>query len=123
VFNIADFHVGERTLVIKRWSGRPPRARHTTPMISLDRLACRAYGAQALKETFGEDSPLATRMPATPATEVQHKDHRNTLDGKALQKTSVLAMAQAQTCHTSRTCTKVASEPVFVLTGVPIGRA
>ena len=49
-------------------------------MISLDRLACRAYEAQALKETFGEDSPLATRMPATPATEVQHKDHRNTLD-------------------------------------------
>ena len=36
-------------MVIKRWPGRPPRARHTTPMISLDRLVCRAYGAQALK--------------------------------------------------------------------------
>jgi hypothetical protein len=28
-----------------------------------------------------------------------------------LQKTPVLAMAQAQTCHRSRKCTKVASEP------------
>ena len=36
-------------VVIKRWPGRPPRARHTRPMISLDRLACRAYGALALK--------------------------------------------------------------------------
>jgi hypothetical protein len=62
-------------------------------MTSLDRLACRAYGAQALKETFGEDSPLATGMPATPATEAQHDDHRNALDRKVLQKTPVLAMA------------------------------
>ena len=28
-------------------------------------------------------------MPATPATKVQHEDHRNALDGKALQKTPV----------------------------------
>jgi hypothetical protein len=61
-------------------------------MISLDRLA----GAQALKETFGEDPQLATSMPATPATEAQHDDHRNALDGKVLQRTPVLAMAQAQ---------------------------
>jgi hypothetical protein len=61
-------------------------------MISLDRLA----GAQALKETFGEDPQLATSMPATPATEAQHEDHRNALDGKVLQRTPVLAMAQAQ---------------------------
>jgi hypothetical protein len=80
-------------------------------MISLDRLACRAYGAQALKETFGEDSALATSTPATPATEAQRDDHRNALDRKALQKTPVLAMAQAQTRHRSRKCTKVASEP------------
>jgi len=26
-------------VVVKRWPGRPPRARHTTPMISLVRLA------------------------------------------------------------------------------------
>jgi len=36
-------------------------------------------------------------MPATPATWVQPEDHRNALDRKALQKTPVLAMAQAQT--------------------------
>ena len=35
-------------MVIRRWPGRPGRARHSTPMISLDRLVCRAYGAQAL---------------------------------------------------------------------------
>jgi len=51
-------------------------------------------------------------MPATPATEVQREDHRNVLDRKVLQKTSVLAIAQAQTCHGSRKCTKVASEPI-----------
>jgi hypothetical protein len=78
-------------------------------MISPDRLVCRAYGAQA--QTLGEDSPLATSMPTTPATEVQPEDHRNALDGKVLQKTPVLAMTQAQTCHRSRKCTKVASEP------------
>src|ERR1700730_8662224 len=72
---------------------------------------CRAYGGASLVETLGEDSPLATSMPATPATEVQPEDHRNALDRKVLQKTPVLAMAQAQTCHRSRKCTKVASEP------------
>ena len=66
--------------------GRPPRARHTTPMISLDRLACHAYGAHARR------SPRT----ATRATEVQHEDNRNALDGKVLQRTPVLAMAQAQ---------------------------
>jgi hypothetical protein len=69
---------------------------------SLGRLACRAYGAYARR------SPRT----ATAATEVQHEDHRNALDGKVLQKTPVLAMAQAQTCHRSRKCTKVASEPI-----------
>ena len=59
-------------------------------------LSC-ARGA-SLEETLGEDSPLATSMPAIPATEVQPEDHRNALDGKVLQKTPVLAMAQAQPC-------------------------
>ena len=46
------FTSGARHVVIKRRPGRPPRARHTTPidlMISLDRLVCRAYGTQTLK--------------------------------------------------------------------------
>ena len=82
-------------MVISAGQDALTRARHTTPMISLDRLVCRAYGAQALKRTFGEDSPLATSMPATPATEVQPEDHWNALDRKVLQKTPLLTMAQA----------------------------
>jgi len=78
-------------------------------MISLDRSVCRAFGAQSLEETLGENSPLATSMRATPATS---EDHRNALDRKVLQKTPVLAMAQAQTCQRSRKCTKIASEPI-----------
>jgi hypothetical protein len=100
VFNSANFHVGARM-----WS------QALAPMISLDRLVCRPVRGASLEETLGEDSPLATSMPATPATEVQREDHRNVLDRKVLQKTSVLAIAQAQTCHGSRKCTKVASEP------------
>jgi len=50
----------------------------------------------SLEETLGEDSPLATSMPATPATEVQPEDHWNALDRKVLQKTPLLTMAQAQ---------------------------
>ena len=65
----------------------------------------------SLEETLREYSPLATSMPATPVNEMQHEDHRNALDGKVLQKTPVLATTQAQTCHRSRKCTKVASEP------------
>ncbi len=59
-------------------------------MISLDRLVLWVRGA-SLEETIGEDSPLATSMPATPATEVQPEDHRNALARKVLQKTPVLA--------------------------------
>ena len=70
-------------------------------MISLDRLVSWVRGA-SLEETLDEDSPLATSMPAIPATEVQPEDHRNALDRKVLQKTPVLAMAQVQTCHRSR---------------------
>src|SRR5271166_1940273 len=54
VFNGADFHVGARI-----WSssaGQEALPGHDTkPMISLDRLVCRAYGAQNLEETLGED--------------------------------------------------------------------
>ncbi len=49
----------------------------------------------SLEETLGEDSPLSTSMPATPATDVQPEDHRNALDKKVLQKMPVLAMALA----------------------------
>jgi hypothetical protein len=45
-----------------------------------------------------------TEDGATSATDVQHGDHRNALDGNALQKTPVLDVAQAQTA----TCPAVA---------------
>jgi hypothetical protein len=56
----------------------------------------------SLEETLGEDSPLATGMPATPATEVQPEDHRNALDRKVLQKTpaSTQDLRHAQDCET-----------------------
>jgi hypothetical protein len=84
--------------------------RHTDDLARSLGLSC-VRGA-SLEETLGENSPLATSMPATPGTEVQSEDHRNALDRKVLQKTPVLAMAQAQTRHRSRKCTKVASEPI-----------
>ena len=82
---------------------------HTDDLAGSLGLSC-VRGA-SVEETLGENSPLATSMPATPGTEVQAEDHRNALDRKVLQKTPVLAMAQAQTCHRSRKCTKIASEP------------
>ena len=68
----------------------PPGVRHTTPMISrylVGSLGLSCLRGASLEETLGEDSPLATSMPATPATEVQPEDHRNALDSNVLQKT------------------------------------
>src|SRR5271165_1709075 len=95
---------------MKRCQDALPGARHTTPMISLDRLVCRAYSAQALKRRLEKIHRSQSRLPPTPATGVQPEHHRNALDRKVLQKTPVLAMAQSQTCHRYRKCTKVASE-------------
>jgi len=93
-------------------AGTPSQgARHATSMTSLDRLVCRAYGAQALEETLGENSPLATSAPATPAIEAQPEDQRNALGRKVLQKTSVLPRRKHKRATGSRKCTKVASEP------------
>jgi len=49
-----------------------------------------------LGETFGEDSPLATGVPATPATQMQPEDHLRALDRKVFQKTPVPAMARVR---------------------------
>ena len=97
---------GHQTLAKTRSQGT---THHTDDLVGSLVLSC--VLCASLEETLGEDSPLATSMPATSATEVQPEDHRNALDRKVLQKTRVLAMAQAQMCHRSRNCTKVASEP------------
>src|SRR5271165_655003 len=98
---------GDQALARTPWQGA---TQHTDDLAGSLGLSC-VRGA-SLEQTLVEDSPLATSMPATPATEVQPQDHRNALDSNVLQKTPALAMAEAQTCHRSRKCTKVASEPL-----------
>jgi len=65
---------------------------HTDDLAGSLGLSC-VRGA-SLEETLDEDSPLATSMPATPATQVQPEDDRNALDRKVLQRTPVLAMGK-----------------------------
>jgi hypothetical protein len=50
------------------------------------------WGAN-LGETFGEDSTLATGVPATPATLTQPEDRRRALDRKVFQRPPIPAMA------------------------------
>jgi hypothetical protein len=57
-------------------------------------LLC-AWGTN-LGETFGEDSPLATGVPATPATQMQPEDHLRALDRKVFQRAPVPAMARVR---------------------------
>jgi hypothetical protein len=54
----------------------------------------------ALNQAAGRRMSIAVKS-------VQSEDHRNALDRKVLQKTPMLAMAQAQTCRRSRKCTKL----------------
>jgi hypothetical protein len=68
---------------------------------SLGRLACRAYGAHARR------SPRT----ATAATEVQHEDHRNALDGKVLQKTPDASAGYGASANVTQ-LPQVASEPI-----------
>jgi hypothetical protein len=63
-------------------------------------LSC-VWGAN-LRETFGEDSPLATSVPATPATQVHPEDHLRALDRKVLKRTPIPAMARARDALATR---------------------
>jgi hypothetical protein len=60
-----------------------------------------------LGETFSEDSPLATSIVATPATQVQPEDHLRALDRKILQRTPIPAMARARDALATRTDSRV----------------
>jgi hypothetical protein len=66
-----------------------------------------------LEGTLGGLHRSQPRIPATPATKVSMRIIGMLWTGRLLQKTPVLAMAQAQTCQRSRKCTKVASEPLI----------
>jgi hypothetical protein len=60
------------------------------------------WGAN-LGEAFGEDSPLATVVPATPATQTQPKDYLRALDRKVFERTPIPAMARARDGLATRT--------------------
>jgi len=64
-------------------------------------LLC-VWGAN-LRETFGEDSPLAISVAATPATQAQPEDHLRALDRQVLQRTPIPAMARARDGLATRT--------------------
>jgi hypothetical protein len=70
-------------------------------MISLDRLACRAYGEHAGR------SPRT----ATSAAEAKHEDHRNALAGRACRRRQCWLWRKRKHAAT-RKCTKIASEPL-----------
>ena len=101
------FHVGARM-----WASSagqtPPGHEHTTSMKnSLDRLGLSCVWGARLEETLDEDSPLATCMPATPATQVQPEDHLRALDRKVSQRTPIPAMARARDALATRTDSRV----------------
>jgi hypothetical protein len=64
------------------------------------------WGAN-LGERFGEDSPLAHSVPATPATQVQPEDRLRALDRKVSQRTPIPAMARARDALATRTDSRV----------------
>jgi hypothetical protein len=49
-----------------------------------------------IEGTFGKDSPLATGIAATPATDVHSEDRRSALDRKVLHRTPIAAMTRAR---------------------------
>jgi len=58
-------------------------------------------------ETFGEDSPLASVVPATPATQMQSEHHLRALHRKVFQRTPIPAMARARDGSATRTDSRV----------------
>ena len=78
---------------------------HSDNLIGSLGLSC-VRGAN-LEGTFGKDSPLATGIAATPATDVHSEDHRSALDRKVLQRTPIAAMARARNGLATRTNSRV----------------
>ena len=78
---------------------------HSDNLIGSLGLSC-VRGAN-LEGTFGKDSPLATGIAATPATDVHSEDHRTALDRKVLQRTPIAAMARARNGLATRTNSRV----------------
>jgi hypothetical protein len=85
------------------------------------RMLC-IWGAN-LGETFGEDSPLATGVPATPATQTQPEDHPRALNRKVFQRTPIPAMARARDGLATRTGSRVLTVSFHDLTLVRLEHA
>jgi hypothetical protein len=61
--------------------------------------------------SIGKDSPLATCIAATPATDVRSEDHRSALDRKVLQRTPIAAMARVRNGLATRTNSSPGRQP------------
>ena len=66
-----------------------------------------------IEGTFGKDSPLATGIAATPATDMHSEDHRSALDRKVLQRTPIAAMARARNGLATRTDSRVLAVSLY----------
>src|SRR5271165_2995242 len=106
MFNSADFHgggaCGHQALAGTSSEGMPHRGDDLAGSLG---LLC-IWGAN-LGEAFGEDSPLATVVPATPATQMQPEDHLRALDRKVFERTPIPAMARARDGLATRTDSRV----------------
>jgi hypothetical protein len=89
-------------VVIKRWPGRPPRARTDDLAGSLGPSCIRAYAGNATEYRITSDRGAA-----------QESSECFGPGSLTLQKMPVLAMAPEQTRHMFRSRTKVASEPIW----------
>jgi hypothetical protein len=87
-FLSGDFHFGVH-VVTERWPGRPPRAQHTARIIFAGSLGRSCHGAHV----------ASSPRKANTGPSCSLNNHYNALDRKALRKTSVLVVTQAQTLH------------------------
>ena len=88
----------------------PGHDTHTDDLAGSFGLSC-VRGAN-LEKTLGEDSPLATSMPANQRPRCSLRIIGMLWTGRSCRRRQCWLIAQARTCHTSRKCTKVASEPI-----------
>jgi hypothetical protein len=95
------------SLNIKRWPGTSSEGMPHRGDDLVGSLGLLCVWGTNLGETFGEDSPLATGIPATPATQMQPEDHLRALDRKVFQRSPVPTMARARDGLATRTGSRV----------------
>src|SRR3984957_2880927 len=95
------------SLNIKRWPGTSSEGMPHRGDDLVGSLGLLCVWGTNLGETFGEDSPLATSIPATPATQMQPEHHLRALDRKVFQRTPIPAMARVRDGLATRTDSRV----------------